>query len=130
MVWLFLLAMASLASGSMRLCGEGTAKVTGFGGGPESPKVGDNETLWIAYDLLQPITGGTATYAVNLNGIPFPSTTDDLCTQTACPKEPGTYNESSWSIFSGGISGNVKTKITWKDQNDALVWCVETTLKV
>lgn len=130
MVWLFLLAMASLASGSMRLCGEGTAKVMGFGGGPESPKIGDNETLWIAYDLSEPITGGTSVYAVNLNGIPFPEDKKDLCAQTLCPKEPGTYNETSWTVFQGGVSGTIKSKITWKDQNDALVWCVEMTLKV
>ena len=130
MLWLCLLALTSLASASMRTCGEGTATVTGFGGGPERPKVGDNETLWVAYDLTQPITGGKALYDITLNYVPFPTTTEDLCTQTTCPKPVGTYNETSWSIFSGGVSGTIKSKITWKDQNDALVWCVETTLKV
>lgn len=127
---LWWLAFLSLASASMRICGEGTAKITGFGGGPESPKVGDNETLWIAYDLSQPITSGKALYDVTLNSIPFPTTTDDLCTQTSCPKDADTYNETSWSIFNGGVSGTIKSKITWKDQNDALVWCIETTLRV
>ena len=121
------------ALGSMRDCsnGIGRAALLGFGSSPETPKAGDNVTLWVAYDLPQPpITGGIATYKFSLNGIPFTPTIDDLCTQTACPKEVGFNNESSSSIFPSGISGKIVSSITWKDQNDDLVWCVETTWRV
>lgn len=119
------------ALASIKSCGTGRATLVGFDSQPTNPVAGDNVSLWVAYDLLSPpITGGTATYGVNLNGIPLPSTTDPLCTQTSCPKDPGTYNESSWSIFPSGVSGKIKSTITWKDQTDALVWCVETTWQV
>lgn len=127
-----LLKIAGVLS-SIRDCGngQGRAALLGFDSQPATPIAGDNVTLWVAYDLPSPaITGGTATYAFTLNGIPFAPTVDDLCTQTACPKETGFNNESSWSIFPSGISGKIVSSITWKDQNNDLVWCVETTWRV
>jgi hypothetical protein len=118
---------------SVRDCsnGQGRATVLGFDSQPSSPKAGDNVTLWVAYDLpYPPITGGTATYSLNLNGIPFTPTVSDLCKQTTCPKELGFNNESSWDLFPSGISGKIVSTIEWHDQNDDLVWCVETTWRV
>jgi hypothetical protein len=118
---------------SIRDCsnGGGRASVLGFDSQPANPVAGDNVTLWVAYDLPSPpITGGTATYSFSLNGIPFPPTVDDLCTQTACPKDTGLNNESSWSIFPSGVSGKIVSTITWKDQNKELLWCIETTWRV
>jgi len=127
------LLLGFLGLQSVRDCGngKGRAALIAFDSQPAKPVAGDNTTLWVDYQFPAPaITGGTATYAFSLNGIPFNPTVDDLCTQTSCPKEPGTYNESSWSIFPSGISGKIKSTITWKDQNDSLVWCVETTWQV
>ena len=118
---------------SVRDCGngQGRAAVLGFDSQPSSPKAGDNVTLWVAYDLsYPPITGGTAIYTLNLNGIPFTPTKSDLCTQTDCPKEVGFNNESSWNLFPSGISGKIVSTIEWNDQNNDLVWCVETTWRV
>lgn len=111
--------------------GKGRAALVGFDSQPANPVAGDNVSLWVAYDFAAPaITGGTATYAVSLNSIPFTPTIDDLCTQTSCPKDPGMYNETSWSTFPSGITGKIKSTITWKDQNNDLVWCVETSWQV
>lgn len=131
MLWKLFGLFAGLSS--IRDCGNGQGRATllGFDSQPANPVAGDNVTLWVAYDLPAPaITAGTATYKFTLNGIPFTPTVDDLCTQTACPKETGFNNESSWSIFPSGISGKIVSSITWKDQNDDLVWCVETTWRV
>lgn len=88
-------------------------------------------TLWVAYDLPAPeITGGTATYSVTYNGIPFPPTLNPLCDETQCPKSIGFNNETSWSTFPSGISGKITSSVKWNDQNNDLVWCVETTWKV
>ena len=130
-----LLKLASLLFGlnTIRDCGngKGRAALLAFDSQPANPVAGDNVTLWVAYDLPAPaITGGTATYKFNLNGIPFTPTVDDLCTQTSCPKEIGFNNESSWSIFPSGVSGKIVSTIEWKDQDDQLVWCVETTWRV
>ena len=109
----------------------GRATVLGFDSQPTNPLPGDDVTLWVAYDLPAPeITGGTARYSITYNGIPFPATVDPLCEQTACPKQVGFNNESSSSTFPSGISGKVISAIRWNDQNDDVVWCVETTWKV
>ena len=118
---------------SIRDCsnGQGRAALLGFDSQPANPVAGDNVTLWVAYDLsYPPITGGTATYSLTLNGIPFPPDVADLCKQTTCPKELGFNNESSWDLFPSGISGKIVSKIEWHDQDDDLVWCVETTWRV
>ncbi len=117
----------------LRDCGNPTtdqAVITGYGFSPSNPAAGDQTELWVAYDLKSAITGGTATYSVSLNGIPFTPTVDDLCTQTICPKETGTYNETSKSTFPSGISGKVISKIQWKNQNDQPVWCLESTFRI
>jgi hypothetical protein len=122
-----------LGVGSMRDCGNGLgrAPLVAFDSVPASPTPGDNVSTWITYDLPSPgITSGTATYSFSLNGIPFPPTVEDLCTQTACPKESGIYNESSSSIFPTGISGKIVSQIAWRDPDDTLIWCVENTWRV
>ena len=128
-----MLSLLLLGYAAIRDCGNGLgrAALLGFDSQPTNPVAGDNVTLWIAYDLPAPaITGGTATYSVSLNGIPFPPTVDDLCTQTDCPKDVGVHNETSWSEFPSGVSGKIVSSVSWKDQNDDLVWCVETSWRV
>lgn len=133
MVFLRGLLMLLAATVSLRDCGNPStdqAVITGMGFSPSNPVAGDNTTLWVAYDLKTPITGGTATYSVTLNGIPITPTVDDLCTQTLCPKSVGSYNETSNSIFPSGISGKIVSKIQWKNQNSEPVWCLESTFKI
>lgn len=130
----FLRALAMLAATvTLRDCGNpdtDQAKILSMGFTPSNPIPGENTTLWVDYSLKSSITGGTATYSVSLNGIPFPPTTDDLCAQTDCPKYIGIYNETSSSDFPDGISGKVVTKIQWANQNKSPVWCVETTFRI
>jgi len=121
--------MSFFALQTIRDCGngKGRAALLGFDSVPANPVPGDNVSLWVAYDLPAPaITSGIASYGFKLNGIPFAPTVEPLCEQTKCPKETGFNNESSWTIFPSGISGKIVSSISWKDQNDDLVWCVET----
>ena len=118
---------------TLRDCGNRNsdqATITSMGFNPSNPMPGANTTLWVAYDLKTPITGGIAKYSVTLNGIPFTPTTDDLCTQTVCPKSIGTYNESSSSLFPNSISGKIVSKIQWTNQDNLPVWCLESTFKI
>jgi hypothetical protein len=118
---------------SIRDCsnGQGRASLIAFDSQPTTPVGGENVSLWVAYDLsAPPITGGIATYSFSLNGLPFAPTVDDLCTQTSCPKETGFNNESSSSTFPSGVSGKIVSSVSWEDQNNDLVWCVETTWRV
>jgi hypothetical protein len=131
MIKALMLFAASMTT--IRDCGKGggRAELVGFESQPASPRPDDNVTLWVAYNLPAPeITDGTSTYSVVYNGIPFPKTVDPLCDQTSCPKSVGFNNETSWSLFPSGLSGKVVSTIEWTDQNDDLVWCVETTWKV
>jgi hypothetical protein len=119
--------------GSLRDCGNGMGRATilSMDSQPLTPVVGENVSLWINYDLPAPaITGGTATYSFKINGLPFSPSVEDLCTQTLCPIQAGVHNESSSSVWNGGITGKIISQILWRDQNDALVWCVETTWNV
>ena len=125
--------MLLAASVSLRDCGNPAtdqAVITGMGFYPLDPIPDDPTELWVAYDLKTPITGGTAKYSFSLNGIPFSPTVDDLCSQTECPKDIGTYNETSYSTFPSGISGKVVSKIQWKNQDNQPVWCLETTFRI
>lgn len=106
------------------------AKITGMGFSPENPQPGDETEFWVAYDLKSDINAGKATYSVTLNYIPFTPTVDDLCTQTSCPKAPGSYNETTKSTFPSGVSGKIVSKIQWTNQNDQPIWCSEQTFKV
>ncbi len=133
MEMLGLLTALLLGVSSMRDCGNGLgrAPLLGFDSVPASPAPGDNVTTWIHYELGEPaITAGTATYSFSLNGIPFPPTVEDLCTQTDCPKDPGIYNETSSAIFPPGVSGKIVSQIAWRDPDDTLIWCVENTWRV
>ena len=121
-----------LGLSSMRDCGNGLGRATliGFDSQPANPVPGDNVSTWIAYEFAAPaITAGSAIYSFSLNGIPFSPTIDDLCTQTACPKEPGFYNETSSATFPS-ISGKIISQIEWRDPDDTLIWCVENTWRV
>ena len=127
------LTLFAASLSSIRDCsnGQGRAAVLAFDAQPASPKPGDTVSLWVAYDLPAPeITGGTATYSVTYNGIPFPPTVNPLCDETSCPKMTGFNNETSKTEFPSGLSGKITSSIKWNDQNDDLVWCVETTWKV
>lgn len=122
-----------VATVSLRDCGNPAtdqAAIVGFGFSPSNPVAGEPTELWVAYDLKTPITGGTATYSVALNGIPFPATVDDLCTQTSCPKSVESYNETSHSTFPSGVSGKIVSKIQWANQDKQPIWCLETTFKI
>lgn len=121
------------ATVSLRDCGNPAtdqAVITGFGFSPSNPLPDDLTELWVAYDLKSSITSGSAKYSVTLNGIPFPATIEDLCTQTSCPKDLGIYNETSHSTFPSGISGKIISKIQWENQDKQPVWCLETTFRI
>ncbi len=127
-------SLATLASSTLKDCGAGVSKFTlldqGFS--PDPPAVGDNTTLWFYYQVPDglDITDGTAEYKITLNGIPFPASTDPLCTQVTCPLTPGIYNLSSSSIWEGGVSGKVVSKISWFDTSKTLLLCSELTVRV
>lgn len=137
MRWLLASLFASLiplASSTLKNCGDGTSRflLLDQGFSPDPPAVNDNTTLWFYYQVPDglSINDGTADYKITLNGIPFPTSTDPLCTQVTCPLISGLYNLSSSSIWQGGISGKVVSRISWYDMEKNLLLCSELTVRV
>lgn len=99
---------------------------------PNPPIVGQNATLWIDYTVPDGITvdAGNAKYSITLNGIPFPASNEDLCTQIVCPQVPGTYNITSTDMWDGGVSGKIISKIEWFDTAGKRLLCSQTTMRV
>ena len=127
-------ALFAPSSSTVTDCGAGNSLFTinSQGFSPEPPTPNENATLWIDYTIPANtnIDSGTCVYSFTLNGIPFTPTTEDLCTQVACPLVSGNYNLSSTSTWPGGISGKIVTKIQWYDSSKNLLLCSQTTEKV
>lgn len=99
---------------------------------PEPPVADQPYDYWFYYSVPDGVNidAGTAKYSLSLNGIPFTPTTEDLCTQTTCPKTPGYHNESSTDTWPSGISGKVVTKLEWFDSSGNLLLCSQTSERV
>lgn len=120
--------------GSIAYCSSGTATNFVATITPASPKVNDEVTTTFDYDLTKVITGGTATYSVTYNFLPFSPTVDQLCadqagTVDACPLAIGHHTDISKSVWPPGLSGTVVSTIKWVDQDGADVLCLKWSVK-
>ena len=132
---LFILSLfATFVSSTVTDCAPGKSLfiINSQGFGPDPPIVGEKSTLWIDYTVPEgvEISAGSAKYSISLNGIPFPATNEDLCTQIVCPQVPGTFNISSGDVWEGGVSGKIVSKIEWFDTANSLLLCSQTTIRV
>lgn len=125
---------ATLVSSTVTNCAVGKSLFTinSQGFAPDPPIVGQNATLWIDYSIPEGISvsAGTAKYSMTFNGVPLPTSVKDLCTQIVCPQVNGTHNISSASIWNGGASGKIVSKIEWFDSSNTLLLCSQTTIKI
>ncbi len=130
----FLTCVAGLVSATVTDCAPGTSlfQIQSQGFYPEPPVANEKYEYWFFYTVPDGVTvdSGTTKYSLTLNGIPFTPTVDDLCSQTSCPKVPGSYNETSSDVWPSGISGKIVTKLEWYDSNGALLLCSQTTERV
>lgn len=83
---------------------------------PELPQT--DYTLFLNADLSQNIFGGTSTYDITLNGIPFSPSTNDLCTEInksniTCPLMAGHISSESKGSIPSGVSGKIVIKNQW-----------------
>ena len=122
-----LLGLASAAT--VKDCGAGNSlfKIQGLGLTPTNPSPGQDVTLHLEYDVPEGtlITGGTTTYAVTLNFIPFQPSTEPLCQDIPCPLGPGSYKNDTVSAWPTGISGTFTSKMTWADEAGTQLLCVQ-----
>lgn len=115
-------------------CGAGKSifQIQSQGFSPEPPVPNEAYDYWFYYTVPDGLTvdAGTAKYSVSLNGIPFTPSTEDLCTQTVCPKTPGSHNETSRDTWPSGVSGKIVTKLEWFNSAGTLLLCSQTTERV
>uniref|UniRef100_A0A6C0BJ23 MD-2-related lipid-recognition domain-containing protein n=1 Tax=viral metagenome TaxID=1070528 RepID=A0A6C0BJ23_9ZZZZ len=128
------LALSVKAQNTVRDCSSGKSLFTFVSGSllPSPVVPGENATLSLSAEIPAGTTvaDGTAKYSLSFNGIPFSPTTEDLCSQVACPLVAGPYTNSSVSVFPTGVSGKLVTKIQWFDDASTLLLCTEVTTKV
>lgn len=97
----------------------------------DTPAKGENVTTVFDFDLDYPIAGGTAKYAATLNGFPY-SASAPLCDETQksgdpCPLAAGHHHQTS--VSTNSVTGKLVTKITWVDETNAEILCVEIATK-
>ena len=131
---LFTLFAAAVSQNSVKDCASGSSVFTFVSGSflPDPVVPGQNSTLTLNAKIPDGvnISDGTATYGITLNGIPFPSETDPLCSQVTCPLLPGPYTNTSTSVFPTGVSGKIVSTIKWYDTNNNLLLCTAITTRV
>jgi hypothetical protein len=99
---------------------------------PVPPIAGVNFTVDLDFTVPEGVTinSGTAVYTTTYNFIPLSPTTEDLCTNTACPIMAGPHTQSSTSLFPSGLSGSITIKTQWFDDVKTNLLCYTITLKL
>ena len=122
------------ATNSVTDCSKGTSvfKFTGGSLLPDPVIPGQDSSITLNAEIPSGtnINGGTAKYSFSFNGIPFAPTTEDLCSDVACPLLPGPYTNTTTSVFPSGVSGKVTTKIEWFDTANNRLLCVDVTARL
>ena len=122
------------ATNSVTDCSKGTSvfKFTGGSLLPDPVVPGQDSSITLNAEIPPGtnINGGTAKYSFSFNGIPFAPTTEDLCSDVACPLLPGPYTNTTTSVFPSGVSGKVTTKIEWFDTANNRLLCVDVTARL
>lgn len=122
------------ATNSVTDCSKGTSvfKFTGGSLLPDPVIPGQDSSITLNAEIPPGtnVNGGTAKYSFSFNGIPFAPTTEDLCSDVACPLLPGPYTNTTTSVFPSGVSGKVTTKIEWFDVNGNRLLCADVTARL
>jgi hypothetical protein len=94
---------------------------------PMTPIGGDTVTLYMDYTVPtgMTVTGGTATTSVKYNFINLQPTTEPLCSNIPCPLTAGSYSNTTKSVWPSGLSGSVKSRLTWENEEKTLLACIE-----
>ena len=92
---------------------------------PDPPLRNAEATITMIYNAYDEVSVGKVDYSVTLNGLPVYSEKDELCTQTSCPINVGTHNETS--VFTWpDVSGKVSAKTVWYNEKDEELLCFQT----
>jgi hypothetical protein len=126
-------AVNNTASNSVKDCSAGKSLIKFVSGSLLPDPVVPGQDSSITLNLEVPagcyVDAGTAKYSFSFNGIPFSPTTEDLCSDIACPLGPGPYTNTTISTFPTGVSGKIVTRIEWLTPANEQLLCVDVTAK-
>lgn len=132
MILLTLLALcaATVARASISDCGS-AFQITQLSLTPDPPVQGQPVFLTLTFNNNEaaPITAGTATTSVSLNGLPLSPTVQPLCDATECPIPTGPNNRSTNTTWPA-VSGKIISQLTWEDSARKTLLCLLTQVKV
>ena len=126
-------ALVAVIAGAVTLkdCGVNTAlfMINAMSITPPVATPGASSQLYLEYVVPAGTTimGGTTKYEFSFNGIPFTPTVEPLCQNVPCPLGPGLYPNTSKVDWPTGVSGKIKTRMSWLDVDSTLLLCLDTT---
>jgi hypothetical protein len=128
---LLLAVLAAANQATLKDCSSASSEFTirSLDFSPASPVPGENGTLFSVYEVPVQVDAGTTRYSCTLNGLPVYDETTDLCSQTKCPIEIGTHDDTSISAVPSA-SGKVVCKIDWRDTAGTQLLCIQMTLQL
>ena len=113
--------------GSITDCSNGGSvfKFTELALNPATPVRGQNLDMIVKFNNPgREVYDGTVTNAITVNYIPYPTSSEALCTNTQCPLVTGLNDRSTSSVWPDTVSGRVTSKIVWTDLNGAQLLCI------
>ena len=112
-------------------CSSGTSEFTvrHLSFSPDPAIRGQNGTLESVYEVPVAVEAGTSRYSCTLNSLPVYDETFDLCSQTACPIEPGVHDDFSITEVPD-TAGKVSCKIDWRDPAGTQLLCIQMILQL
>lgn len=126
-------ALVAVIAGAITLkdCGVDTALFTINYMSADPPTVTSGQPTRLSLVYVVPadtlITDGTAKYEYSFNGIPFTPTVEPLCQNVPCPLGPGIYPNTTLIDWPTGVSGKVKSRMSWLDVDSTLLLCLDVT---
>ena len=115
-------------------CGAGKSlfKINSMSLSPVDPMPGDIVTLNLDYTVPDGVVvmDGLTRYDFTYNFLPLSPTIEPLCQNIPCPLASGTYVNKSSSTWPTGLSGSLTTKITWADQDEKQLLCINMAAKL
>jgi hypothetical protein len=127
---LCLLGLISVASAGVTDCDLASVfRPTQLGISPSSPAPGDSVVLTVVFNNPgAEVNDGQVTTTVVLNGLPLSPTKQPLCDNTQCPIVTGENNRSTVSTWPD-VTGNVRSRITWKSAEGISLLCLDLNVK-
>jgi hypothetical protein len=128
-----LFGLNNTVSNSVKDCSAGKSLLAFKSGSllpdPVVPGVDSYITLNLEIPAGCYVDAGIAKYSFSFNGIPFAPTTEDLCSDVACPLTEGPYTNTTTSVFPVGVNGKIVTRIEWLTPSNEQLLCVDVTAK-